>query len=138
MGPVLLDIRYTPHLMIGGATNSGKSVTLKLLLHQCAMHGMKVTIADFKGGVDFCAPWWRDNVRLVYDLDGLVQLLDTFMEALNERKKLFREAGCSDIEQYIAKTDKAQIPCSTAPCNRLWRWAISVSIPPMPVYCPAW
>ena len=51
MGPVLLDLRYTPHLMIGGATNSGKSVTLKLLLHQCAMHGMKVTIADFKGGV---------------------------------------------------------------------------------------
>ena len=29
-------------------------------------------------------------------------------------------------------------PCSTAPCNRPWRWAISVSIPPMPVSCPAW
>ena len=26
------------------------------------------------------------------------------MEALNERKKLFREAGCSNIEQYNAQT----------------------------------
>ena len=108
MGPFMLDLRYTPHLMIGGSTNSGKSVTLKFLLFQCVAHGMEVTIADFKGGVDFCAPWWRKSVRLVYDLEGLVQLLDTFMEALDERKKLFREEGCSNIEQYNTKIERAQ------------------------------
>ena len=39
--------------LLGGATGSGKSVLLKLLLMQALHKGAEVSIADFKGGVDF-------------------------------------------------------------------------------------
>lgn len=103
MGVVTLDLSATPHLIIAGATNSGKTVTLKLLLRQCVHHNMEITIADFKGGVDFCSEWWHNNADLIYDLERLVQQLDKFMAALELRKKLLREAGCANIDQYNAQ-----------------------------------
>ena len=52
-GPITVDLARVPHILLGGATGSGKSVLLKLLLMQANKKGAKVCIADFKGGVDF-------------------------------------------------------------------------------------
>lgn len=99
MGPVTLDLRISPHIMLAGATNSGKTTTLKVLLYQAFQHGIEVIIADFKGGVDF-GKWFQEHCTLTYKLDGLETLLQGLMADLEERKRLFREAGCSDIDQY--------------------------------------
>ena len=56
-GPVTVDLARVPHILLGGATGSGKSVLLKLLLMQANKKGANVCIADFKGGVDFPTVW---------------------------------------------------------------------------------
>lgn len=103
LGAVTIDLRTIPHLIIGGSTNSGKTTVLKVLLLQCFQHGMEVYVADFKGAVDFGA-WWADHCDVTDSLDGLVQTLEKFCAELERRKKLFRAAGCSNIEQYNAQT----------------------------------
>lgn len=103
LGAVTIDLRTIPHLIIGGSTNSGKTTILKVLLLQCVQHGMAVYVADFKGAVDFGA-WWADHCDVTDSLDGLVQTLEKFCAELERRKKLFRAAGCSNIEQYNAQT----------------------------------
>ena len=103
LGAVTIDLRTIPYLIIGGSTNSGKTTILKVLLLQCFQHGMAVYVADFKGAVDFGA-WWADHCDVTDSLDGLVQTLEKFCAELERRKKLFRTAGCSNIEHYNAQT----------------------------------
>ena len=68
VGPVELDFAKTPHVLLAGATGSGKSELLKLILWQASSHGMGVYIADFKGGLDF-GRWWQDTCHVCYDMD---------------------------------------------------------------------
>lgn len=105
-GEVSIDLVTTPHIILAGATGSGQTYTLKLLLAQCVQHGMEVHIADFKGGVDFSSDWWQDCCTLTYTLDGLVQMLDGFLRELEQRKALFRAARCSSLKQYNAQAGR--------------------------------
>lgn len=54
---VTVDIAQIPHILLGGSTGSGKSVLLKLLLMQAVKKNCVVSIANFKGGVDYPAVW---------------------------------------------------------------------------------
>ena len=67
-GPVTVDLARVPHILLGGATGSGKSVLLKLLLMQANKKGANVCIADFKGGVD-SPPIWHAQGRFLLN-DG--------------------------------------------------------------------
>jgi len=98
-GPVMVNLANIPHILLGGATGSGKSVLLKLLLMQALHKGAKVSIADFKGGVDF-PPVWHKKCRMCFDEQELLILLTELVEELHRRKKLFAVAGQPNIDQY--------------------------------------
>jgi len=51
--PLTINLNKIPMVLIGGATGSGKSVLLKLLLMQAINKDAEVIISDFKGGVAF-------------------------------------------------------------------------------------
>ena len=98
-GPVSVNLTYTPHVLLGGSTGSGKSVLLKLLLMQALRKGAEVYISDFKGGVDF-PQIWNCKCKLCFEEESLLQTLNHLVDALEQRKQLFRSLGCANIDIY--------------------------------------
>ena len=86
-GPVTVDLAKIPHILLGGATGSGKSVLLKLLLMQAKKKGTQVCIADFKGGVDFPTIWHK-QCRMCFEEQATLELLTELTEELERRKQL--------------------------------------------------
>ena len=104
-GPITVDLARVPHILLGGATGSGKSVLLKLLLMQANKKGAKVCIADFKGGVDF-PPIWHKECRMCFEEQSTQELLTELVEELERRKQLLKAAGLPNIDHYNAATDE--------------------------------
>ncbi|MBE6592896.1 MAG: DNA translocase FtsK [Ruminococcaceae bacterium] len=98
-GLVKVDLSKIPHVLLGGSTGSGKSILLKVLLVQSLKKGAKVSIADFKGGVDFPRVW-HDKCRMCFDEDTLLTILTELTEELERRKTVFREAVCANLNEY--------------------------------------
>ena len=103
LGDVTVNIAKIPHILLGGSTGSGKSVLLKLLLMQAIKKNIVVTIADFKGGVDF-PPIWHKKCNICTDEEELLQILTALVEALKSRKLILKESGCANIDEYNKKT----------------------------------
>ena len=101
LGPVSVNLAQIPHILLGGSTGSGKSVLLKLLLMQCLKKGATVHIADFKGGVDY-PDVWHAKCRIVTDEQTLLHTLESVVDELERRKRLFREAEYANIDGYNA------------------------------------
>ena len=99
LGRVTVNLADIPHVLLGGATGSGKSVLLKCLILQSMRKGARVAIADFKGGVDFPLAW-RKECRMCFDETALIRLLDEYAATLQERKRLFSEAGVANLQEY--------------------------------------
>ena len=102
-GPVTVDLARVPHILLGGATGSGKSVLLKLLLMQANKKGAKVCIADFKGGVDF-PPVWHKECRMCFEEQSTLELLTELTEELERRKQLLKASGLPNIDHHNATT----------------------------------
>ncbi len=99
VGNVSVDLRKTPHILLGGSTGSGKSRLLKLLVWQALQKGAVVHIADFKGGVDY-PPLWHEKCEICVEENSLLDVLSKLLEELERRKVLFQKAGCADIDSY--------------------------------------
>ena len=102
-GPVTVDLARVPHILLGGATGSGKSVLLKLLLMQANRKGANVCIADFKGGVDF-PPVWHNECRMCFEEQSTLELLTELVEELERRKLLLKASGMPNIDHHNAVT----------------------------------
>ncbi len=100
-GPVTVDLTRVPHILLGGATGSGKSVLLKLLLMQANKKGANVCIADFKGGVDF-PPIWHKECRMCFEEQSTLELLTELTEELERRKQLLKASGLPNIDHHNA------------------------------------
>ncbi len=98
-GPVTVDLVKIPHILLGGSTGSGKSVLLKLILMQSVRKGAEVTIADFKGGVDFPSPWHK-ACRMCFDEISLVQILTELVDEMQHRKQILQASECRNIDEY--------------------------------------
>lgn len=99
LGLESVDLSKIPHILLGGSTGSGKSILLKVLLVQSLKKNSIVSIADFKGGVDFPRVW-HDKCKMCFDEDTLLKILTELTDELQHRKTLFREAGCANISDY--------------------------------------
>ena len=106
-GAVTVNLANIPHILLGGSTGSGKSVLLKLLLMQAVKKGAVVCIADFKGGVDF-PPVWHEKCRMCLEEKELPAMLDMLTAAIQSRKELFKQVGCSNLDEYIQATGDRQ------------------------------
>ena len=104
IGPITVDLAKIPHILLGGSTGSGKSVLLKLLLMQSLKKGAEVYIADFKGGVDF-PPAWHERCRMCFEEEDLLELLTGLADELARRKRLFKEVGVPNLDEYNNVTE---------------------------------
>ena len=99
LGLESVDLSKIPHILLGGSTGSGKSILLKVLLMQSLKKNAIVSIADFKGGVDF-PRIWHDKCKMCFEVDTLLKLLTELTDELAHRKRLFRDIGCANINDY--------------------------------------
>ena len=95
-----ISLRDTPHILLAGSTGSGKSWLLKLLLAQLIQKSAIVTIADFKGGIDFGA-YWEEYASIITEETETVDCLRNLATGeLEKRKKLLKETDCANIDEY--------------------------------------
>lgn len=102
LGLVTVDLAENPQWLLAGATGSGKSLLLKMILKQClAKGGADVFIADLKGGVDFSE--WYKICDIITDKNALLSKLQEMTAEIERRQKLFREIGAQKLSEYNAQ-----------------------------------
>ncbi|KGX91861.1 hypothetical protein N783_00200 [Pontibacillus marinus BH030004 = DSM 16465] len=100
----------TPHLLTGGTTGSGKSVTLNSIIlgSMCLYDPSKLQFVfiDPKQ-VEFTVykglPHTRD---VVTDINEAVSTLDILVQEMEERYKLFAQEFVSNLDEYVELTGK--------------------------------
>lgn len=116
-GPVSVNLADIPHILLGGSTGSGKTILMKVMIRQAIQKGAEVAIVDFKGGVDF-PPFWRDQLRICYDNETVLALLDDYIAAIESRKTLLFKSGQSNIDEYNL-ANNAHLPRYILACDEI-------------------
>lgn len=106
--PLVVDLQKMPHLLVAGATGSGKSVLLhscieSIILHS-AQQGIRLALIDPKGGIEFGIYERHKALRysVASDVDGAVEILDYLHETMDKRLALLAKYGCRNILEYRA------------------------------------
>lgn len=108
---ILADLKKMPHMLVAGATGSGKSVGLNgmilSLLYQNSPRDLRLLLVDPKR-VEFTAYNGIPHLLtpVVVDVDKTVNLLRWAVTEMERRFKLFQEVGSRDIESYNEKVGK--------------------------------
>lgn len=107
----MAEIEPTPHLIVAGATNSGKSQLAKLLVRQLAESGgpelVKLILVDPKA-VSFVQ--YKNLPHLACPIISkhhqLLPLIKEMMKIIEERYELFAGLEVENIEQFRKKTQQ--------------------------------
>lgn len=103
--PIFWDLRDMPHLLIAGATGSGKSVCINALLagllYRADPTQLRVALIDpkrvelslYAGTPHLCAP-------VISEVRTVVRFLKWLCREMDVRYELFSELSCRNIEEY--------------------------------------
>ncbi len=94
-----IDFSKTPHYIVAGATGSGKSVLIKLIIYQLIRKKADVYLVDYKQGVDY-PNQWQEYCRLIYTDADFIRVLEDVIEVMDDRMRILKESGYNNIEQY--------------------------------------
>ncbi|MEX2598263.1 MAG: DNA translocase FtsK, partial [Dehalococcoidia bacterium] len=112
--PVAIDLLKMPHLLIAGATGSGKSVCMNSIISSLIMHQQpskvrmllvdpkRVELTPYNGLPHLVTP-------VVVEPDRVVRLLRGAIQEMLRRYKLLEEAGVRNIQSYN-RSPKAKEP----------------------------
>lgn len=101
-GTETINISATPHLLIGGASGSGKSVLLKSVLMQAKKKDAIIFLADFKGGLDY-PEIWHKACNIITDPEKLDSELENILSIMEERKMVLVNYGEPNIAECNQK-----------------------------------
>lgn len=109
--PVVADICKMPHLLVAGATGTGKSVGLNSLIislmYKYSPQELRFIIVDPKQ-VEFAAfegiPHMMFN-EIIYDAPKAVAMLNWAVKEMESRYTLLRKAVVHNIDEYNAQID---------------------------------
>ncbi len=114
--PVVADLTTTPHLLIAGATGSGKSVCLNsiitCLLMDHSPEELRLILVDPKR-VELTA---FDKVphlafsKIVVDMEKVVGTLQAVIHEMESRYRRFAQAGVRNIKRYNEITESGKLP----------------------------
>jgi len=103
--PVAIDLLKMPHLLIAGATGSGKSVCINTIISSLIMHQQpsnlrlmlvdpkRVELTPYNGIPHLVTP-------VVVDPDRVVRLLRGAIQEMLRRYRLLEEAGVRNLQSY--------------------------------------
>lgn len=101
-GTETINISATPHVLIGGASGSGKSKLLKSVLMQAKKKEAIIFLADFKGGLDY-PEIWHKACNIITDPEKLDSELERVLSIMEERKVLLVNCGEPNISECNQK-----------------------------------
>src|SRR5919198_857157 len=115
--PVVVDLARMPHLLIAGATGSGKSVCLNSLIAGLLFHNSPerlrllmidpkmVELTTFNGVPHLLAP-------VITEMDKVSGTLKWMLREMHRRYKLFGEVAARNIARYneVAADETARLP----------------------------
>ncbi len=108
--PVILDLHDMPHLLIAGATGSGKSVTINVivagLLSRFSPDELKLIMVDPK--MVEMEPY--NNIPhllapVITDMNQTSYVLDWLLFEMQQRYQLFKETKSRSLKEYNEKAD---------------------------------
>lgn len=102
---IVVDFDVDPHFLVAGATNSGKSVTIRSIVWQFLARGHKCFFVDFKGGLEYSDRYKRYG-ETITDRQKLLEVLRTLLKENELRQKALLEVGAKNINQYNKKSSK--------------------------------
>jgi hypothetical protein len=87
-----IDVRKLQHTICVGVSGSGKSVLLHLIVHQLVNQAAfeQVVLVDLKGGLEFERYSDSSKVKVVWEYDDVVRIVDELMAAAAERQTIMR------------------------------------------------
>lgn len=94
-----LNFNGTPHVLIGGLTNSGKSVLLRSIVWQVIKKGAKVFLVDFKGAIELGA--FEDFGEVVFERRRVLQILDSLVKEHRARLDIFKQVKTKKSKNKI-------------------------------------
>ena len=117
VSPVIADLHDMPHLLIAGATNSGKSVCINTFLLSLIMQNSpaelkmilvdpkQVELRDYNDIPHLLTP-------VIVDPNKAANALKWSVSEMNRRYAILSEAGCRNIKEYNSsrKEDEKQMP----------------------------
>lgn len=95
-GLVVADLAKGPHLLVGGATNYGKSNFIRVLVHS-ALYFAQVAVIDFKR-LDFS--YLKEHCFLIRGESEALKLLKRMNDELERRVNILERAGVVRIQDY--------------------------------------
>ena len=108
--PVTADLAAMPHLLIAGATGSGKSVCVNSIISCLLMNNSpadlrmimvdpkRVELTGYNGIPHLLAP-------VIVELDQVVQMLQWVTRQMDERFRRFAKAGARNIDEHNQRTE---------------------------------
>jgi S-DNA-T family DNA segregation ATPase FtsK/SpoIIIE len=106
--PIVAELGHMPHLLIAGATGSGKSVCINSIiccfLMQCTPDELRFLMVDpkmvelttYNGIPHLLSP-------VITDVEKVIAALKWLTREMDRRYKLFQEAGARNLEAYNSK-----------------------------------
>ncbi len=123
-GIFLFDLAKTPHLLISGTIGKGRSIAINAiitsLLYKKRPTELKFVLVDSKmseltpykalsGNFLTAMPDVDKNEMILSDCNKVISTLNALVAEMEDRYKLFKEAGVRHIETYNDKLDKEQL-----------------------------
>ena len=119
------NLKDTPHFLIGGQTNSGKSTFLRQLITSLYVNNPKYefSLIDMKEGLEFQIFDKRDRVSVASNIQSVLATIEKIDKLITDRFQVLKNNSCKDIEQYSGlnaegyKDSKGEA-CQKIPMNR--------------------
>ena len=104
--PLVADLSKMPHLLVGGATGSGKSMMLHAMIHSLDLkRNVKLILIDPKR-VEFSVySKWRNMLYspIIYNILDAENILKKLINEMERRFSILEKSGCRDISLYNGK-----------------------------------
>ena len=99
------------HMLVTGATGSGKSAFIKMFLAQCVYKNISLVIADLKGGVETkMFSKYRNCIRYTIFPHEVKVLLEEIHQIMMKRYEDLNKSDCKDYKDYNKKFSNSMQP----------------------------
>lgn len=107
-GIVKINLAYTPHVLLGGESGSGKSQLLQLILYEAInKKNCEINIIDMKNGLDFQGIWSM-KCNVITEQKHILDKLEEILVIMSARRTLFLKSGATQMSEYNESVDDAE------------------------------